>query len=70
LTQLLQQPFRTVPFFDEGLWGGQWMKEVCDVEDKDRINYAWSYNLLFQENEVSITFQDIDVNIPGYTLMQ
>lgn len=26
LTQLLQQPFRTVPFFDEGLWGGQWMK--------------------------------------------
>lgn len=70
LTQLLQQPFRTVPFFDEGLWGGQWMKEVCDVEDKDRINYAWSYNLLFQENEVNITFNDVSVNIPGYTLMQ
>ena len=29
------------------------MKEVCDVEDKDRINYAWSYNLLFQENTTS-----------------
>jgi mannose-6-phosphate isomerase class I len=65
---LLKQPFRTIPFFDEGLWGGQWMKEVCDVEDKTRINYAWSYNLLFQENEVNVTFGDTRVNIPGYTL--
>lgn len=68
LETLLKQPFRTIPFFDEGLWGGQWMKEVCDVEDKSRINYAWSYNLLFQENEVNISFDDTRVNIPGYTL--
>lgn len=70
LKQMLNQPFRTVPFFDEGLWGGQWMKEVCDVEDKTRINYAWSYNLLFQENAVNLTYGDIHVNIPGYTVMQ
>lgn len=70
IQQMLNQPFRTIPFFDEGLWGGQWMKEVCDVEDKTRINYAWSYNLLFQENEVNISFNDIRINIPGYTLMQ
>lgn len=70
LQQMLQQPFRTVPFFDEGLWGGQWMKEVCDVEDKTRINYAWSYNLLFQENEVNLNFDGIRVNVPGYTVMQ
>lgn len=68
LLTLLKQPFRTIPFFDEGLWGGQWMKEVCDVEDKSRINYAWSYNLLFQENEVNISFDDTRVNIPGYTV--
>ena len=24
-------PFRVVPFFDPGPWGGQWMKEVCDL---------------------------------------
>lgn len=70
LQQMLHQPFRTVPFFDEGLWGGQWMKEVCDVEDKTRINYAWSYNLLFQENEVNLTYRDVSINVPGYTLMQ
>ena len=68
LKQILHQPFRTVPFFDEGLWGGQWMKEVCDVEDKQRINYAWSYNLLFQENEVNLTYGTTRINIPGYTL--
>ena len=70
LIQMLHQPFRTVPFFDEGLWGGQWLKEVCDVEDKSKINYAWSYNLLFQENEVNLTFGDIPINISGYSVMQ
>ena len=65
LDQLLRQPFRTVPFFDEGLWGGQWMREVCGVEDYTKPNFAWSYSLLFQENEVNLTFGDVRVNIPG-----
>ena len=69
LKEMLHQPFRTIPFFDEGLWGGQWMKEVCDVEDKSRVNYAWSYNLLFQENEVNLQYGETRVNIPGYTIM-
>ena len=68
LLQLMQQPFRTVPFFDEGLWGGQWMREVCGVEDDSKPNFAWSYNLLFQENEVNLTFGDVRVNVPGYTV--
>ncbi len=68
LLQMLNQPFSTVPFYDEGLWGGQWMKEVMDIEDKSRINYAWSYNLLFPENEVNLTFGDVKINVPGYTV--
>ena len=27
-----RRPFRMVPFFDPGPWGGQWMKEVCDLD--------------------------------------
>lgn len=67
LLQMLNQPFRTVPFFDEGLWGGQWMREVCDLKE-EKANFAWSYNLLFPENEVNLSFGNIRVNIPGYTV--
>ena len=27
----LNRPFRVVPFFDPGPWGGQWMREVCGL---------------------------------------
>ena len=70
LMQMLNQPFRTVPFFDEGLWGGQWLREVCDIQDDSKPNFAWSYNLLFPENEVNLSFGDIRVNVPGYTVCQ
>ena len=68
LLQALNQPFSLTPFFDEGLWGGQWMKEVLDIEDKERINYAWSYNLLFPENSLCLDYDGITLSIPGYTL--
>ena len=42
LDQLTEQPFRLVPFFDPGPWGGQWMKEVCDL-DRDVENFAWCF---------------------------
>mgnify|MGYP001501618239 CR=1 FL=1 len=34
-------PFRVVPFFDPAPWGGQWMKEVCDL---DRERSIWIVN--------------------------
>ncbi|MCW5952189.1 MAG: mannose-6-phosphate isomerase, partial [Propionibacteriaceae bacterium] len=29
LRQATARPFRVVPFFDPGVWGGQWMRQVC-----------------------------------------
>ena len=43
LKKTVQQPFRVVPFFDPGPWGGQWMKEVCDL-DKTKPNFAWCFD--------------------------
>lgn len=40
LKQTAHQPFRVVPFFDPAPWGGQWMKEVCDL-DRSKSNYGW-----------------------------
>ena len=36
-------PFRVVPFFDPAPWGGQWMKEVCDL-DPSKPNYGWCFD--------------------------
>lgn len=70
LLQLLNQPFRTVPFFDEGLWGGNWMINNLGVDKKGLKNTAWSYNCLFPENEVALQYGNCVINIPGYTLCQ
>ncbi len=43
LKQATKQPFRVVPFFDPGVWGGQWMKDKCNL-DKSAPNYAWSFD--------------------------
>ncbi len=40
LKQIAQQPFRTVPYFDPGVWGGQWMKEVCDLDRENPISHG------------------------------
>ena len=39
----VSQPFRVVPFFDPGPWGGQWMREVCQLPDGPP-NYAWCFD--------------------------
>lgn len=64
LAQVVKQPFRVVPFFDPGPWGGQWMKEVCDL-DKDSINYAWCFDCVPEENSLYLRFGDLLFEIPS-----
>lgn len=54
LKQTAHQPFRVVPFFDPAPWGGQWMKEVCDL-DRSKSNYGWCFDCVPEEN--SLLFQ-------------
>lgn len=37
LELISNEPFRVVPYFDPGVWGGQWMKNVCGL-DKNKEN--------------------------------
>jgi len=46
-------PFRTVPHFMPGAWGGQWMKDTFKVHP-DAKNLAWSYELIAPEAGVLI----------------
>ncbi|MGF1909989.1 class I mannose-6-phosphate isomerase [Vibrio kasasachensis] len=68
LKQTSQQPFRVVPFFDPGVWGGQWMKEVCEL-DEDKPNYAWCFDCVPEENSLVLKYADTLIEIPSQNLV-
>lgn len=63
-----QQPFRVVPFFDPGPWGGQWMKEKFQLPE-DSSNYAWCFDCVPEENSLLLAFGDHRVEIPAMDLV-
>ena len=64
LKQCMDRPFSLVPFFDPGPWGGQWMKEVCNL-DHTEPNYAWCFNCVPEENSLLLKFGDDIIEIPS-----
>ncbi|HJG36273.1 hypothetical protein [Enorma phocaeensis] len=39
LSQIARRPFRLKPYFDPGVWGGQWMKRVCGLDPEYPIRF-------------------------------
>ncbi len=68
LEETVNKPFSMVPFFDPGVWGGQWMKEVCNL-DKNKENYAWSFNGIVEENAMYYAFGDDYIESPTINLV-
>jgi|HubBroStandDraft_6_1064221.scaffolds.fasta_scaffold34321_3 hypothetical protein len=68
LRRAATQPFRVVPFFDPGPWGGQWMKDVCDLP-RDVENFAWCFDCVPEENSLLLGFGDARVEIPSINLV-
>ena len=64
LAAIVRRPFRVVPFFDPGPWGGQWMRRVCDLPD-GLPNYAWCFNCVPEENSILLGFGNARVEIPA-----
>jgi len=62
-----QRPFRVVPFFDPGVWGGQWMKQVIDLEDAE--NYAWCFDCVPEENSLLLDVDGTVVELPALDLV-
>jgi len=61
-------PFRVVPFFDPGPWGGQWMKEVCDL-DRSVVNYGWCFDCVPEENSLLLNVQGELFEMPSVNLI-
>lgn len=62
------RPFRLVPFFDPGPWGGQWMKEVCDL-DRAEPNYAWCFDCVPEENSLLLGLGGKEFELPALDLV-
>ncbi len=61
-------PFRVVPFFDPAPWGGQWMKEVCDL-DRSVANYGWCFDCVPEENSLLLKVDGVDFELPSQDLV-
>lgn len=57
-------PFRVVPYFDPGVWGGQWMKDVCGL-NREEENFAWSFDGVPEENSLYLSYGGIRVEVPS-----
>ena len=68
LRKTASQPFRVVPFFDPGIWGGQWMKEVFNL-DEDEINYAWCFDCVPEENSLLFEVGNEILEFPSINLV-
>ena len=58
------RPFRLVPYFDPGVWGGQWMKQVCCLPEGTE-NYAWSFDGVPEENSILLDIDGTAVELPA-----
>ncbi|WP_338031643.1 class I mannose-6-phosphate isomerase [Diaminobutyricibacter tongyongensis] len=61
-------PLRVVPFFDPGVWGGQWMKDRLDL-DRSAANYAWCFDCVPEENSLLLEADGRVVEIPAMDLV-
>ncbi|MDY4610337.1 MAG: class I mannose-6-phosphate isomerase [Sphaerochaetaceae bacterium] len=55
LRQAVHMPLRMQPYFDPGVWGGQWMKHTFSL-DPTKENYAWSFDGVPEENSINLSY--------------
>jgi len=69
LARAVTRPFRIIPFFDPGPWGGHWMERVCNLPDDGAPNHAWCFDCVPEENSLLLGFGEHRVEIPAIDLV-
>lgn len=69
LRMAAHRPFRVVPYFDPGPWGGHWMEKVCGLSPEGVPNHAWCFDCVPEENSMLLGFGNVKVEIPSINLV-
>ena len=68
LAQVVRRPFRVVPFFDPGPWGGEWMRRHFALPSGPP-NFAWCFDCVPEENSLRLQFDGKFVQTPALSLV-
>ena len=68
LRKTILGPFRVVPFFDPGPWGGHWMEKKFHLPEGPP-NYAWGFDCVPEENSLRLAFGDCIIEVPAIDLV-
>lgn len=68
IEETIKTPFRVVPFFDPAPWGGQWMKEVCEL-NPEKENYGWCFDCVPEENSLYFEVNGVRFELPSVDLV-
>lgn len=63
LAAAARRPFRVKPFFAPGIWGGQYLKELCGLPE-DWRNCAWAFEPIAPENTLLIEANGSVIEVP------
>lgn len=68
MSSLAKMPFRCTPVYIEGVWGGQYVKKLRDVDSMKNI--AWVFDFIPMEVSVRVKVGDDEISMPFYTFLQ
>ena len=66
---MTESAFRIRPWFESGVWGGDWIKKRIEGLNKEAINYAWSFEFITSENGIILSQNGIRLELSFDTLM-
>lgn len=64
LRQTARQPFRLVPYFDPGVWGGHWLEEKIGLAPREHP-YAWGFDGVPEENSLYFWYGEVRIELPS-----
>ncbi|MFF2092191.1 class I mannose-6-phosphate isomerase [Paenibacillus sp. NPDC058174] len=66
--QAASGPFRLVPYFDPGVWGGKWLEANIDLPEREHP-YAWGFDGVPEENSLYFQYGNVRVELPAINLV-